>query len=89
MGLSYPPEQQCGISTTKVGASLAWKKEVYAITFHWSVQLAESVVTIYGLYSIASLIPIQLGVYGNGTMYTQYGGHLQQRWTKCLLIHTN
>ena len=54
--------------------------------FHWSVQLAESVVTIYGLYSIASLIPIPIGVHGNGTMYAQYGGHLQQRWTKCLFI---
>ena len=46
--------------------------------FHWSVQLAESAVTIYGLYSIASPIPIQLGMYGNGTMYTQYGAHLSR-----------
>lgn len=80
MGLSYPPEQQHGTSTTKVGVSLAWRKEVYAIMFHWSVQLAESAVTIHSLYSIASLIPIQLhvGVYGNGTMYTQYGAHLSR-----------
>ena len=75
MGLSYPPEQKHGTSTTKVRVSLAWRKEVYAIMFHWSVQLAESAVTMYGLYGIASL---QLGVYGNGTMYTQYGAHLSR-----------
>ena len=81
MGLSYPPEQQHGTSTTKVGVSLAWRKEVYAIMFHWSVQLAESAVTIYGLYSIASLIPIQIRcVWEWDYVYTVWSSS-QQSWT--------
>jgi len=59
------------------------RKLTCCVRYHVSLVRAAGriVMAIYGLYSIASLIPIPLGVYGNGTVYTQYGGHLQQRWS--------